>query len=173
MPQLWGKMRQYRYPQAYRIIGVGSLSEVRDDMLREILHGSGTAQNGGREFEGLSIKGICEVCTNLWRLDLKLHDPETGEIPENMRLPGRHLQSIWDGLRSDGYEVHDHTGERMPEKGISGLKEISFERKEGLNHPVVLETIKPTITFNKKVIQMGEVIVGLPEQDVEEGPNQS
>jgi len=43
------------------------------------------------------------------------------------------------------------------------LKVISFQPTPGLGRERVIETIKPTIYFKGKAIQMGEVIVGRPE----------
>jgi hypothetical protein len=43
------------------------------------------------------------------------------------------------------------------------LKVLCFQPTPGLRRERVIETIKPTIYFKGKTIQMGEVIVGKPE----------
>jgi len=149
---------------AYKIYSSGLDTEVVNQLLEaiELMKLVNTEQNKPKP---LSEKAVCELCTNLWRLDRKLRDPESSEFPEDLRLPGKYLQSIRDELRDAGYVFRDHTAERMPEKGISGLKEIAFEQQVGIDHPIVLETVKPTVTYKDKVIQMGEVIVGLPKRE--------
>jgi len=158
------KLRQWQYPRAYRIFS----SSLHSEEIEPILESIGDMSSEGNDLnepKTLSQTSVCELCTNLWRLDRKLRDPETGQVPEDLRLPGKYLQSMRDELRDAGYKIHDHTGERMPEKGISGLKEIAFEQQTGIDHPIVLETVKPTVTHNDKVIQMGEVIVGLSKRE--------
>lgn len=167
MRNFLGRIRQLQYPKAYRISGTG-LSAGDLENLYETIKNIGSMQAEKREPEGLSEKLICELCTNLWRLDRKLRDPETREIPEELRLPGMHLQAVWDELDRAGYEVRDHTGERIPDKGILGLKKLAFEPKDGLTHSIVLETMKPTIVHDGEVIQMGEVIVGITKSDNKE-----
>lgn len=167
MRKLWGRIRQLQYPKTYRISGTG-ISAVDFEDLSETIKNIGSIQTEKRKTEGLSEKLVCELCTNLWRLDRKLRDPETEAVPEELRLPGIHLQAVWDELGRAGYEVRHHTGERIPDKGILGLKKLAFETKDGLTHSIVLETMKPTIVHDGEVIQMGEVIVGIPIKDNQE-----
>jgi hypothetical protein len=43
------------------------------------------------------------------------------------------------------------------------LKVVAFQPTPGIGRERVIETIKPTIYFKGKAIQMGEVIVGRPD----------
>jgi hypothetical protein len=81
-----------------------------------------------------------------------------------MRRAYRHLESTWDALAQAGVQIRDHTGEPVPEGGIYALKTIAFQPTPGLSRETAIETIKPTIYYKDQMIQMGEVIIGTPEQ---------
>ncbi len=88
--------------------------------------------------------------------------PETGQPFEEMRRVYRDLESTWDTLTQAGVEIQDHTGctydpgEKLKVIAFQPMPECIFER--------VIETIKPTVYLQGRWIQMGEIIVGVPEQ---------
>jgi len=77
----------------------------------------------------------------------------------------QHLQAALDALQTAGVEIIDHTGERLPDQGIVGVKRLSFVPMEGLEHEIVQETVKPTVLFRGQRLQMGEVIVATPKRE--------
>lgn len=103
---------------------------------------------------------VVTLATNLWRTRQKMIDPVSGEPPEHMRKAYRHVRSMWDALRESEIEIQDHTNQ--PFHLGQTLNAIAFEPRAGLSKDTVLETVKPTIYFRKRLIQMGEVIVGTP-----------
>jgi hypothetical protein len=107
---------------------------------------------------------LAEVGTNLWRLRLKMLQPGTDQPVEDMRRPYRHVESMWDTLIQEGVDIHDHTGEIVPEGGVYGLKVLACQPTPGVGRELVLETIRPTIRYRKQVIQMGEVILAKPDK---------
>jgi hypothetical protein len=73
---------------------------------------------------------------------------------------------VWDALKENGLEIQDHTGD--PYDSGQSLKAPAFEPTPGLKEETVIDTIKPSIYLDGKMIQMGEVVVGIPETpDVE------
>ena len=104
---------------------------------------------------------LADVGTSMWRLRQKMLHPGTERPFEEMRRAYRHLQSIWDAFTQANIEIQDHTNELF-DSGMS-LKAITFQPMAGIGREMVIETIKPSIYFKGKMIQIGEVIVGTPE----------
>lgn len=105
---------------------------------------------------------LTDLGTGLWRLRQKMVQPGTAEPLDEMRRAFRHLESTWNVLIQAGVEIQDHTGEDVPEGGVYALRAIAYEPTPGLSREQVIETIKPSIYFNKQLIQMGEVVIGTP-----------
>jgi hypothetical protein len=109
---------------------------------------------------------LAEVCTGLWRLRQKMLQPGTDRPFEEMRRAYRHFESTWDSLEQAGVRIIDHTDGPF-HSGLS-LKVIAYQPTLGLSRERVIETIKPSIYFKDTSIQMGEVIVGVPETQASE-----
>ena len=112
---------------------------------------------------GELIDLLAEVGTGLWRLRLKMLSPGTKEPSEENRRSFKQLESILDTVREAGLQIRDHTGEAVPRGGVYTLKALAYEPTSGLAIERVTETIKPTIYFKDRLIQVGEVIIGTPE----------
>jgi hypothetical protein len=106
---------------------------------------------------------VTGVATNLWRLRQKMIEPGTDRPLEEMRRAWRHLQSAWDVLADAGIEIQDHTG--APFDVGQSLHVIAYQPTPGLNAERVIETIKPSVYYGGRVVQMGEVIVGTPPRE--------
>jgi hypothetical protein len=104
-----------------------------------------------------------EVATNIWRLRQKMLDGATRQPLEPTRRLYRHVESIWDAFGEQGIEICDHTGQVVPQGGVYGLRILACQPTAGIGREVVLETIKPTVRLRQQVIQMGEVILAVPE----------
>jgi len=105
---------------------------------------------------------LADIGTGLWRLRQKMLKPNSNEPADEMRRAYRHLESVWDALAQAGTEIIDHTDTPF-DSGLS-LKVVAYQPTSGLDRERVIETIKPTIFFRGRSIQMGEVIVGKPEE---------
>lgn len=120
------------------------------------------------------LRFLADVGTGLWRMRRSMVSTDFRNLLEarpleEMRKPFRWLVSTWDVLKESGLEIQDHRGDRY----ISGQSlKAHFEAAPDLHEDTIIETIKPTIFFDSKIIQMGEVVVGTP--DLAEGqPTQS
>jgi hypothetical protein len=110
--------------------------------------------------EGM-IRMVAEIGTGLWRMRQKLVKPGTDEPIEEMRRVYRHFESVWDSIVQAGAEIQDHT-HNLYGSGTT-LRVIAFQPTVGVDREIVTETLKPTIYFKGRLIQMGEVIVATPE----------
>jgi|GEM_PF-860063 len=111
------------------------------------------------------LKFLADVGTGLWRMRRNMvptdfHNLQEARPLEEMRKPFRWLVSTWDALKENGLEIQDHRGDRY----ISGQSlKAHFEAAPDLHEDTIIDTIKPTIFFDGKIIQMGEVVVGTPD----------
>jgi len=154
-------IRQLRFPRQFRIAASPWPANLEPLLLR--------LEQAVRESQGLAtgereIRFIADIGTGIWRLKQKMVKPGTNQPIEEMQRPFRHLESVWDALTQEGAEIIDHTDKPF-DPGMS-LKVVSYQPTPGLGRERVIETIKPTIYFRGKPIQMGEVIVGRPEKHV-------
>jgi len=112
--------------------------------------------------ENARMRFLAELGTGLWRLRQKMIEPGSDRPREDVRRAYRHFESVWDTLAEAGVEVQDHTNARF-DSGMD-LKVIAFQPTPGAEQRRVLDTIKPSVYYKKRMIQMGEVIVATPEQ---------
>jgi hypothetical protein len=169
---------QLRHAREYRLREAGLLISAEErglpvDMVEALIpetpdEGTPRSQSSS-ELDGVRIS---ELAISLWRLEKRLVDPATGLPMEDARIAYRHLRAAWDSLTELGVEVLDHTNEEVAEHGITGLRKLAFEPREGLTHETVIETVSPTVVYNGKVVRMAAVIIGVPPKSVDEkGPD--
>lgn len=103
---------------------------------------------------------LVSVATNAWRARKKMVDAETGEPQDDMRRVYRHIEGIFNAYKDLGLRTIDPTGKAY-DTGMA-LKVIAFEQTTGLSQEEIIETIKPSITWQGRLLQTGEVIVGTP-----------
>ena len=100
---------------------------------------------------------ICIVANNTWRLCKKLAD-YGGEL----KLI-RHVDALKNALTDIGVCVKDHDGERY-DVGMA-VKVIGWEKRPDATKEEIVETIKPSIRWNEKLLQWGEVIACVPVKE--------
>lgn len=159
--KLLAALHQWTYPSEFRIAPGDWPAELAEQLqaLAAALQTPPPAEPAG-----LSSRLLADVGTGLWRLRQRMLQPGSDQPLEEMRRPYRHLQSVWDALTEAGVEIRDHTGQAVPQGGIYALKVLAYQPTPGLNSERVIETIKPSIYLGEHLVQMGEVIVGTPEQ---------
>lgn len=167
------KIRQFLQPRAFRIAPPewpstlialetyeGALEQLIDARHVPEAQTSLRSENVGTEVRALENRLIVDVGTGLWRLRQRLIDRDTGEPLESTRMAYRHFASTWDAFVEAGVEIQDHTGDSY-DAGQS-IRVIAFQPTSGLQRETVLETIRPSIYYQGKRIQIGEVIIGTP-----------
>lgn len=106
------------------------------------------------------IATLVSVATNAWRARNKMIDAESREPLDEMRRVYRHIEGIFNSFDTLGFRIIDPVGEGY-DSGMA-LKVISFEPTPGLSSERITETIKPSIIWQGRLLQTGEVIVGTP-----------
>jgi hypothetical protein len=154
-------LRQRRYPPEFRIgepLWSGEIAtQVCEALQRQM------AEPTLPPLAGLVDEQIVAIGTRLWRLRSEMMRQAEDSRAAALRSAYRHLDALWEQLTEAGIEVRDHTGEAVPKSGIYLLKTIAHQPVSGISHQRVIETLKPTIYFNERLIQVGEVIVGTPK----------
>lgn len=112
------------------------------------------------EFTAAWLSTGASIATDAWRAKTRMLDPATGEPKEEMKRVYRYISSIFEDLKHVGVEITDPTG-RAYDVGMA-VKVISSEPTEGLQSEAIVQTIKPSIRWKGRLIQMAEVIVGTP-----------
>ena len=118
---------------------------------------------GGEE---LDTRRLTEAANNLWRAQKKLERAE--DSSKEARQAGRLLRNSRTALDEAGLVIQDHDG-TVFHPGLS-LEALVFQDDPSLSTETVLETVRPSIYFRDRRIQMGQVIVGRPvDQEHPEG----
>ena len=105
------------------------------------------------------IGNLAEIATQAWKASLKL-GKDNQEDPARLM---RHIEAILDRFKEMGFEIKDYTGKTF-DYGMP-VKVVTSEKKPGITKERVQETLKPTIYWNNKIIQKGEVIINTPETE--------
>jgi hypothetical protein len=155
-------LRQWVFPREFRIDAFAWPQELSTTLEALNMAGAVSAQPAQ---ENVDIRSLAEIGTGLWRLQRKMLQPGTDQPLEEMRKAYRHLESTLAALERANIRIRDHTGEKIPPEGILQLKILAYQPQAGISHNQIQETIKPTIYFKDQMIQMGEVIVSVPEGD--------
>lgn len=154
-------IRQRAYPKEFRIDALAWPPEL-PATLEQLTHILSAQTLPAQDIIPVSI--LADVGTGLWRLQQAMLQPGTEQPLEEMRRAYRHLQSTLDALDRANIQIQDHTGELVPEGGGLKLKILAYQPLAEITHKQVMETIKPTIYYKDQMIQMGEVIVSVPEE---------
>lgn len=111
---------------------------------------------------GKEGKFLAVVATNVWRMQKKMLDVEKpGDAKDEYKPVYRYVESIYDALTGFGVEIKDHDKQKYDD-GL-GVTVVTSEVRPDLNRREIIETLKPTVRFKDRFIQIGEVVVGIPE----------
>jgi hypothetical protein len=115
-----------------------------------------------KEFYKSQMRLLADISTGLWRLRQRMVSPDTDQPVEEMRRAYRFFASVWDTLHDAGVTIQDHT--HTPYDPHLALKVLTYEPTPGVTREQVLETIKPSVYYHQRCIQMGEIIVAIPPE---------
>jgi hypothetical protein len=105
-------------------------------------------------------KALAAIATNAWKARSKMVNELSGEPREEMKRVYGHIQRILDSITELGLEIEDRTGEPF-HYGLP-LKVVTARPTPGIKREQVAETIKPTIYWRTRIIQIGEVVIATP-----------
>jgi hypothetical protein len=106
------------------------------------------------------LRALVSIATNTWRAKTKMADAVTGEIREEMKRVGRHVEAIYRNLVELGIVIRDHTGEAYDEG--QPMKVVATKPTAGLDKKRVSETLLSSIFWNDHLIQNGEIEIAVP-----------
>ncbi len=99
-----------------------------------------------------------DLGTLIWRIRRRLQSPEiTPKITNKISLD---MDSVLATLTNNGIDIKDHTGDDYYD-GMA-LHVIASQPLNSLDNKKIIETLRPTIYYQNKIVQRGEVIVGIP-----------
>lgn len=115
----------------------------------------------GTEKLHLFMPLLTDMITGVWRSQQKMVVRGTQDPSPEFRKPYRPLVSVCDRWSQAGFEVKDRTNEPYD----IGLLEkvITYQPVEGLHREIIIETMKPSIYYYGRLVQQGEIIVGIPD----------
>ncbi len=108
-----------------------------------------------------ALDQIAAIATHVWRAKNKLIDPASGQPHEETRRTYRHIESTLDALAQMGVVIHDQLNEPY-DPGLP-VNVLTFQPMPGLSRDTIVEVVRPTIIWQERVLQIGEVVVGTPE----------
>jgi hypothetical protein len=108
-----------------------------------------------------ALDQIAAIATHVWRAKNKLIDPESGQPREETKRTYRHIESALDALAQMGVVIRDHLNEPY-DPGLP-VNVLTFQPMPGLSRDTIIDVVRPTIIWQERVLQVGEVVVGTPE----------
>lgn len=122
----------------------------------------GTARGDSADAEPPDSGALVGAATGIWRALRKLDQGPGSLSPADLRQIRLQVRASRQALADDGLEIQEHDGEPF-DSGLS-LEALVFQDDAELTREVVLETVRPSVYFRGRRIQMGQVIVGRPPQ---------
>ena len=108
-----------------------------------------------------ALDQMAAIATHVWRAKSKLIDPATGQPREETKRTYRHIESTLDALAQMGVVIRDQLNEPY-DPGLP-VNVLTFQPMPGLSRDTIIEVVRPTIIWGERVLQVGEVVVGTPE----------
>ncbi len=103
---------------------------------------------------------LAVLATNIWRAQARMLDPKTGEPREEHRRLYRHIEGALEAFNTMGVRLSDWLGQPY-DSGLP-VKVLSFQPTPDLSRDTVIEAVRPAVFWQDRLLQVGEVIVGIP-----------
>jgi len=103
---------------------------------------------------------LAGLATQVWRARNRIIDPETGEPREEMKKIHRHVDGAFETLAQMGLTINDWV--KQPYDAGLPVKVLTFQPTSDVQRDTVLEAVRPSVIWKERLLQMGEVIVGIP-----------
>ena len=106
------------------------------------------------------VKGVLAIATSAWRAKTKMVDSTTGEVRPEMARVHKDIERIYRHLEEIGFTIKSHTGE--PYDDGQPMKVVTSQPRQDVTRKYVLETLLPTIYWNDRIFQHGEIEIAVP-----------
>ncbi|HEX2854857.1 MAG TPA: hypothetical protein VHO24_16610 [Opitutaceae bacterium] len=125
------------------------------------------APASGGEMAAALNGSVAAIVTNLWRAKMKMVEPGTNEPKEDTRRIYRHVEGALETFTQLGLTITEMVNQ--PYDAGLPVKVLTFQPTPGLKRDTILEVVRPTIIWQDTLLQMGEIVVGIPA----ESPNKN
>ena len=88
-------------------------------------------------------------------------DPKTGAPREETRRLYRHIEGALEALTGMGVRLSDWIDQ--PYDAGLPVKVLSFQPTPEVTRDTVIEAVRPAVFWQDRLLQVGEVIVGIPQ----------
>ena len=116
-------------------------------------------QAAAREIEAM-MTSLCQVATNIWRAKTKMVDPVTQEPKEETRRLYRHVEGAMEGFAQMGLQINDLLNQ--PYDAGLPVKVLTYQPTPGVTRDTIIEVVRPSVLWKDRLLQVGEVVVGIP-----------
>lgn len=106
------------------------------------------------------LETLVAIASNAWKAKKKMADLTTGEVRDEMVGVHRHIEAIYRNLAKVGIVIRDHTGDPYDEG--QPMNVIASKPTPGLDKKRVSETLLPSILWNDRLIQNGNIEIATP-----------
>lgn len=103
---------------------------------------------------------VARLAAETWRLGRRLARIEAAAPEERLRPLRDSLSRLEDVFAEYRVQVVEHEGQAYD----PGLQVEVLHAREGDGTPTILETIRPTILLDGRVLQQGQVVIGPAEE---------
>ncbi len=100
------------------------------------------------------------LATHVWRTKGKLVDAQTGEPREDTRRAYRHIEAAMETFAQMNLTMNDWVNQPY-DPGLP-VKVLMFQPTPGITRDTVVEAVRPTVIWKDQLLQLGEVVVGIP-----------
>lgn len=152
-------LRQLRYPPEFRIEAV-SVSPELITSVHELLNRLQALSIATPKEDEKLLSIVAELATGLWRVRNRVRILPDGD--EAIRRLKRVMEAVWEAMEANNVKVQEHTGENYDE-GMA-LEVLDVQIDPSLTRAKVVETVKPSIFVNGRLVQWGIVIIGKPPE---------
>lgn len=167
-PHVFDSLRQLLYPSEIRIALPRDAQPAAEARVVTAPSSAGPAAATDPAHDVRIDRMLADVATCLWYLKTKHFkrawdsEDRDEDDPRARRALGR-LNMGLAALAAGGIEIQDPTNRRYPPGSGDLMKPVQLQPTPGLTVEKVVETVKPIVFRQGRLIQQGEVFVAVPE----------
>ena len=156
-------------PAAFRVAPVSSVGgESTSGEIRELLDELVGALRQPPEQPDDADEPVAGTATSIWRIGQRherMMEALAGEAPKSVKYVRTALQMASETLKANEIEIMDFRG-RPYDVGMPP-RVVGKSEAENLSVRTVSQTVLPTVYFRGRLIQRGEIVVGVPASQEE------
>lgn len=154
------KLKQLWFPAAFRLQKPDFTQEqldVLEELIGLIQPTLARTETAFKDEKQQMARFLADLGTGIWRIRRKISGMK--RMPKELKDAMFSLESAWDSMTEGGVEIIDHIGTVPPAREA---KIVEVREVPGLEGEHVIDAIRPAILLKGELIQIGEVIMGLP-----------